>query len=130
MVDDASQRAGELLAEVDSIAREVCPCDYGLPLGSETADAGARMLAAVAAAIRQAVAASGKPACEWTRTPPTVPGWWWLRSDGNVNGHPIRVETNPRDGGLFVQRNDEGWPVARYTEVFGAEWAGPLEGPQ
>lgn len=65
----------------------------------------------------------------WTTTPPTVPGWYWLRTAGDARGEVVRVARDP-DGpaaGLAVYRAgyelDEDFPA-------GAEWAGPLTPPE
>lgn len=52
---DADERAGAVLAELDTIARDVCRYEFGLPIGSDTNDAGKRLVAVVADAIREAV---------------------------------------------------------------------------
>lgn len=61
----------------------------------------------------------------WSRTPPTVPGWWWYRTREYHDG----AETICRSMGTFLVYPHQvpfhhGWPPEAHVE-----FAGPLSVP-
>lgn len=85
---------------------------------------------AYAQGLRAGQEIGAEPTPKWSHEPPTVPGWYWLRSHGNRNGCPVSVFARLADGALCIRADDGAFPVARYTELHGAEWCGPLEEPK
>lgn len=67
---------------------------------------------------------------KWTKTPPTVPGLWWVRCDG---GTAELVELFMDNKGILrVEAGD--YPSLRVDEEYppkwGHEWAGPILPPE
>lgn len=70
----------------------------------------------------------------WTRTAPTVPGWYWRRvgmgDPGWIDSVFLEVPySNPMVDGpevLCVEGSDE---LARAVEDVNGEWAGPIPPP-
>lgn len=61
---------------------------------------------------------------KWTKEPPTKPGWYWVRIDGEIE--TVRVGQNP-DRSFFVYIN--GSEYVRSLQDFDS-WAGPVEAPR
>jgi hypothetical protein len=70
----------------------------------------------------------GNNSLQWTRTPPTEPGWYWIR--GGVLNHrkPTLVEVWRGEQCLRIRRAD-GSGYTRADSVPHIEWAGPIQEP-
>jgi len=70
---------------------------------------------------------------EWTKTPPTVPGWYWWRHPAFNRGIASPVQVAVRDGKLMGGRSvlPEHMHVAIDSERPGGEWwSEPIQEPQ
>lgn len=64
------------------------------------------------------------PNLTWTRDRPTVPGWYWMRTQSGA--FEEIVEVFRRRGDLYVSEPDDLYPLSGYA----GEWAGPLPHPE
>lgn len=56
----------------------------------------------------------GEAGMKWTKTPPTEPGWYWVRTviqEQNWIGQPKPVEWSPGDWVMYGSEHREFWPV-------------------
>jgi len=59
---------------------------------------------------------------QWTRDPPTVPGWYWMREVA-ADVEIVWIDSNMM---VWVQGVDDNEPVSEHA---GVEWCGPLTPP-
>jgi hypothetical protein len=65
---------------------------------------------------------------EWTTTPPTEPGWYWVRSESKYK-HTWIVEVSIKNGvaHMYSEMDSEDYPV---WDGFATHWLGPLPPPE
>jgi len=70
------------------------------------------------------------PAPAWTTDPPTVPGWYWCKTNWLPrvpSSRMVEVE-DMGDGRICYKVDEDFWcPV---SDMEGAEWSGPLTSPE
>lgn len=68
-------------------------------------------------------------ALTWTRTPPSSPGWWWTRREGDTDEIVVLVwQWNETDDDLKF--DGDGYVGKRVQQCTDREWAGPIAPPR
>ena len=80
----------------------------------------------IQAEYRRRCAVAGAPALQWTLTPPSEPGWYWIEGEDD----PSEVFPMADREELFVCRQDErGDKVFCVVADVQLKWSGPLRPP-